>query len=182
MELKDRLKYARERRDWTQAELARWCRVSPQAISDLEAGKSGAMKSNTLLRSAAGLRVRVDWLAHGHGDMEDIEALRHASVRSAGNPQRATTTGVTTAQAELLALLRINERAYLLAQQLLELPAERFSALLMLADLDSRAVGNRRIRAETVAVERRHGERRRIATANFEQRRVDNPMQKRKEK
>ena len=89
--ISDRLKEARSRRKWNQAQLALAAGVSPGTIGNIESGTRQAKGS--LPQIAKALGVSHDWLANGEGEMLD-------------NPARVQSedTGPSS-QAALLAML-----------------------------------------------------------------------------
>lgn len=76
----ERLRFARNLRGQTQAQLARACRVSQGAIANYESGARQAAK--IIFRLAAVLRVSAIWLAEGTGPIEfDAPALTAGAYR-----------------------------------------------------------------------------------------------------
>jgi len=57
----DRLRKARERNGWTQAQVAEWCDVNTAALSHWESGRREPNLEN-LVRLCNGLRVSANWL------------------------------------------------------------------------------------------------------------------------
>jgi putative transcriptional regulator len=70
--LRERLKHARERKGWSQRELARQAGVRHALISELETGKKTDTIGSILKRLARALGVSVDYLI-GTWDDEDEE-------------------------------------------------------------------------------------------------------------
>lgn len=64
MELGKRIRMARQRRRLSQPKLAEILRVSPQAVSQWETGKTGPER-NMIPKIAHALKVTEDWLFHG---------------------------------------------------------------------------------------------------------------------
>lgn len=62
----ERLMWARERRVWTQAQLAKEAGMSQSAIGNYESGVRDS--SRKVVKLAQTLGVRAEWLANGHGD------------------------------------------------------------------------------------------------------------------
>ena len=62
MTLADRIRISRERRGWSQNELARRARMTQALISELEAGKRKEPRLTTLRRLAETLGVTTDYL------------------------------------------------------------------------------------------------------------------------
>lgn len=67
--LGERLKHARERKGWSQRELARQAGVRHAIISELETGKKTDTMGSILKRLARALGVSVDYLLGGPGTM-----------------------------------------------------------------------------------------------------------------
>ena len=82
MKLGDRLKLAREKKGWSQRELARQAHVRYATISELETGVRTAMNTDTAKRIARALGVGVDYLIGTFEDDEEEEAV--APTRVAG--------------------------------------------------------------------------------------------------
>lgn len=89
--ISDRLREARSRRKWNQAQLAVAAGVSPGTIGNIESGTRQAKGS--LPQIAKALGISHDWLANGEGEMLD-------------NPAQAVSEDSgPSSQAALLALL-----------------------------------------------------------------------------
>jgi transcriptional regulator with XRE-family HTH domain len=73
MSLQDRLKAAREKKGWSQRELARHAQMRYATISELENGKRRAMNTDTARRLARALGVSVDYLIGTFEDNDDDE-------------------------------------------------------------------------------------------------------------
>jgi len=77
----ERIRKAREAKGWTKAELARQLRISAASVNDLESGKSGAPKSETLLRMRdAG--INPDYVMRGRGNKLLHEIERQAEFQA----------------------------------------------------------------------------------------------------
>lgn len=81
----ERLRYARNLRNYTQAEVAGACGLSQGAIANYESGSRAAPKD--IFGLAEALRVNAFWLLHGKGDMEPVAVspARVAEPEPAGN-------------------------------------------------------------------------------------------------
>ena len=77
MRLGERLKRAREKKGWSQRELARQAHVRYATISELENGIRTAMNTDTAKRIARALGVSVDYLI---GTFEEEEDERTAAL------------------------------------------------------------------------------------------------------
>ena len=77
MRLGARLKRAREKKGWSQRELARQAQVRYATISELENGIRTAMNTDTAKRIARSLGVSVDYLI---GTFEEEEDERPATL------------------------------------------------------------------------------------------------------
>lgn len=77
MRLGERLKRAREKKGWSQRELARQAHVRYATISELENGIRTAMNTDTAKRIARSLGVSVDYLI---GTFEEDEEERSAVI------------------------------------------------------------------------------------------------------
>lgn len=73
MTLADRLLAAMERSGINQADLARACGVKPPSVHGWLSGKSKFLRGENLLKAAAALGVRQQWLAMGDGPMVEGE-------------------------------------------------------------------------------------------------------------
>jgi len=71
MRLGERLKRAREKKGWSQRELARQAQVRYATISELENGIRTAMNTDTAKRIARSLGVSVDYLIGTFEEEED---------------------------------------------------------------------------------------------------------------
>jgi len=71
MSLGERLKIARERKGWSQRELARQAHVRYATISELENGIRTAMNTDTAKKIARSLGVSVDYLIGTFEEEED---------------------------------------------------------------------------------------------------------------
>jgi transcriptional regulator with XRE-family HTH domain len=91
--ISDRLKEARSRRGWNQAQLALAAGVSPGTIGNIESNARQAKGS--LPQIAKALGISHDWLANGEGEMLDNQARDRANEEPSG----------PSSQAALLALL-----------------------------------------------------------------------------
>lgn len=79
----------------TQADLARACGVSPPSVHDWLSGKTRSLKSSSLLRASAFLRVRKEWLAEGRGPMRDTgDSAALEMVSNAPSTQLIPVAGV----------------------------------------------------------------------------------------
>ena len=82
MTLGERIRIIRERRGWSQNELARRARVTQALISELESGKRKDVTGRTLRRLAESLGVTTDYLIGMHldegGDPTDLIAASYA--------------------------------------------------------------------------------------------------------
>ena len=78
---KTRLKSAMEARDppTNQSELARYVKVTPQAVQQWVSGHTALPKRGKLPLAAAFLHVRPDWLAFGQGPMRTADAATKTS-------------------------------------------------------------------------------------------------------
>ena len=84
----DRLRFARQARQLTQAELARASGLSQGAISSYE---TGSRKSTTgLIQLAQALKVNPVWLIRGTGHMELDLAVENATRLQENQPQATT--------------------------------------------------------------------------------------------
>jgi transcriptional regulator with XRE-family HTH domain len=81
MNLGDRLKSAREKKGWSQRELARQAHVRYATISELENGKRIAMNTDTAKRLARVLGVGIDYLV---GTWDDEDQQQPAGVATVG--------------------------------------------------------------------------------------------------
>ncbi|CAB3850168.1 putative HTH-type transcriptional regulator [Achromobacter insuavis] len=70
----DRLKFAIKLRGTTAAALARHLGVAPQAIYQVQSGKSGAMNASNAAAAAEFLRVPIRWLTDGEGPTPSAQA------------------------------------------------------------------------------------------------------------
>jgi transcriptional regulator with XRE-family HTH domain len=70
MTLGDRIKRERERRGWSQNELARQAQVRQAQLSEVESGKRHDMMASILRRIARALGVSMDYLAGLYDDSE----------------------------------------------------------------------------------------------------------------
>ncbi len=73
----DRIRIARTRNGWTQAQVAGWTGISAAHIGQFEAGRVPSVPN--LVRLAVGLRVKLDWLGglDPRGPwVESLESLR----------------------------------------------------------------------------------------------------------
>ncbi|ADP17364.1 repressor protein C2 domain protein [Achromobacter xylosoxidans A8] len=68
----DRLKFAIKLRGTTAAALARHLGVAPQAIYQVQSGKSGAMNASNAASAAEFLRVPIRWLTDGEGSTPSL--------------------------------------------------------------------------------------------------------------
>jgi transcriptional regulator with XRE-family HTH domain len=71
MRLGQRLRQSREKKGWSQRELARQAQVRYATISELETGSRTAMSTDTAKRIARALGVSVDYLIGTYEDDED---------------------------------------------------------------------------------------------------------------
>lgn len=71
MRLGERLKRAREKKGWSQRELARQAHVRYATISELENGIRTAMNTDTAKRIARSLGISVDYLIGTFEEEED---------------------------------------------------------------------------------------------------------------
>lgn len=87
---KTRLKSAMEARDppTNQSELARYVKVTPQAVQQWVSGHTASPKRDKLPLAAAFLNVRPDWLAFGRGPMRapDFEAKTSQACSTSTEP------------------------------------------------------------------------------------------------
>lgn len=75
----DRLKFAIKLRGTTAAALARHLGVAPQAIYQVQSGKSGAMNASNAASAAEFLRVPIRWLTDGEGKTPSTSSSTDAS-------------------------------------------------------------------------------------------------------
>ncbi|QKQ51099.1 helix-turn-helix domain-containing protein [Achromobacter denitrificans] len=71
----DRLKFAIKLRGITASDLARHLGVKPQAIYQVQSGKSGAMNASNAAAAADFLRVPIRWLTDGEGATPNAQPL-----------------------------------------------------------------------------------------------------------
>ena len=71
MELKERIKTARERAHFSKAKLASRVGVSSQAVLQWETGETKSIDGGNLVRAAYAMNVEPLWLATGEGPMHD---------------------------------------------------------------------------------------------------------------
>ena len=69
----DRLEVARSRRGIKPAALARLVGVSAPTLSDWRSGKIRELNAVNAYKVCAALKVRMEWLLFGKGDMEDTD-------------------------------------------------------------------------------------------------------------
>lgn len=67
--LAGRMAVALSMRHGTQAELARHCKVAPASANNWLSGETKTLKSETAIKAAEYLRVNVEWLSTGRGQM-----------------------------------------------------------------------------------------------------------------
>jgi transcriptional regulator with XRE-family HTH domain len=72
MTLGDRIKRERERRGWSQNELARRAQVRQAQLSEVESGKRHDMMASILRRIARTLGVSMDYLAGMYDDKSEL--------------------------------------------------------------------------------------------------------------
>ena len=76
----ERVKLARERKHWSQAQLALAVECAPSTIGNIEAGTRKAM--GTLPKIAKALEVRHEWLAYNEGSMTQPAEAQAPAERS----------------------------------------------------------------------------------------------------
>lgn len=81
--LKDRLIFARELRELTQADLAKKSKCAQSAIGNVESGTRETLRNIVLVARA--LRVSVDWLYDGKGPKPEKEQPQQANWTSGAN-------------------------------------------------------------------------------------------------
>jgi len=84
----DRLKFALKLRGVTAAALARHLGVAPQAIYQVQSGKSGAMNASNAAAAAEFLRVPIRWLTDGEGPTPSDAATTPPHVPAPGSVQQ----------------------------------------------------------------------------------------------
>ena len=83
MALGERVRSARMKAGLSQSALARRLGIRPSAINHIEAGRTKALKAETLVALANELAVSAQWLEHGRGsptpevelDQRELEAI-----------------------------------------------------------------------------------------------------------
>lgn len=88
-----RLKHARARKGWTQAQLSVACGLGQSAIGNIESGTRQSLAS--LIEIAPVLGVTYRWLAHGEGSVDVVESPQ--AVYSVDNPEFPSVRRVTLA-------------------------------------------------------------------------------------
>jgi transcriptional regulator with XRE-family HTH domain len=74
----------RIRKGWRQAEVARTARVSISTVSRIERGLVGSVSVGTMLRIAAALEIRIDWVARWRGgELDRMLSAGHAAMHDA---------------------------------------------------------------------------------------------------
>ena len=86
VELKDRIRTARQHADMDQSELARRCGVKPSAINHQESGKARSLSGELLMRIAKETRTRPEWLLWEDGDMLSQNVVIEGYSRRINDP------------------------------------------------------------------------------------------------
>lgn len=84
MNLKDRLKVARQDAKLSQSALARACGVEPSAINHIESGRTKSLSGDLVAKMALTLSVNALWLASGEGLKTPVTAVSASAEQAAG--------------------------------------------------------------------------------------------------
>lgn len=76
MGLAEKMKAEREKKGWSQSDLARAARIPQPTIWRLETGAIGQPKADTLIALAKAFKVPVDYLVQDEYDMRPADMLR----------------------------------------------------------------------------------------------------------
>ena len=76
VELKDRIRTARQHADLDQSELARRCGVNPSAINHQESGKARSLSGELLMNISKETKTRPEWILWGEGEMTNTESAK----------------------------------------------------------------------------------------------------------